>query len=177
MGSITIINGDITTSQTDVIVNSAKPSLEGGSGVDGAIHQAAGFQLLDECLQIPLINGVRCPTGEARLTNAGNLPSHYVIHTVGPIYTEQKNPSSSLKMAYTNCIELALNHGCKSIAFPAISCGKYGYPIGEASKIAIEACYPFVSRNIDIIFYLVDPEAISAFANALRETEQRAYNK
>lgn len=177
MGSIAIINGDITTSQTDVIVNAAKPSLEGGSGVDGAIHQAAGSQLLDECLQIPLTNGVRCPTGEARLTNAGNLPSHYVIHTVGPIYTEETNPSSNLKMAYTNCIELALNHDCKSIAFPAISCGKYGYPIGEASQIAIEACFAFASKNIDIRFYLVDQEAISAFTLALEETEQRAYNK
>lgn len=172
MGSITIINGDITNSQTDAIVNAAKPSLEGGSGVDGAIHHAAGSQLLDECLQIPLTDGVRCPTGEARLTNAGNLPNHYVIHTVGPIYSEETNPSFYLKMAYTKCIELAINHDCKSIAFPAISCGKYGYPVSEASRIAIEACLIFEEKDIDIYFYLMDTEAIFAFNLALQEIVQ-----
>ena len=93
MGNIKIINGDITNSKVDAIVNAAKPSLEGGSGVDGAIHCAAGPQLLDECLKIPIVNGVRCPTGEAKLTNAGSLPNRYVIHTVGPIYLENKKPS------------------------------------------------------------------------------------
>ena len=172
MGSITIINDDITTSRADAIVNAAKPSLEGGSGVDGAIHDAAGPQLLDECLKIPLINGVRCPTGEAILTKAGNLPSHYVIHTVGPIYSEEKKPSFYLEMAYKNCIDIALGNGCKSVAFPAISCGKYGYPINKASKVAIDACFAYMSKDIDIIFYLLEPDVISAFTLALQEAEQ-----
>lgn len=176
MGNIKIINGDITNSKVDAIVNAAKPSLEGGSGVDGAIHCAAGPQLLDECLKIPIVNGVRCPTGEAKLTNAGSLPNRYVIHTVGPIYLENKKPSFYLKMAYTNCIKTALENGCKSIAFPAISCGNYGYPVNEASKIAIESCLAFTSKNIDIYFYLIDSDTLAAFKLALQEVE-KTYKK
>ncbi|MFQ2253868.1 macro domain-containing protein [Aeromonas hydrophila] len=177
MGNIIIINGDITSSKADAIVNAAKPSLEGGSGVDGAIHYAAGPQLLNECLQIPNINGVRCPTGEARLTNAGTLQSRYVIHTVGPIYLENKNPSFYLKMAYINCIEIALENDCKSIAFPAISCGNYGYPVNEASMVAIETCLAFTSKNIDIYFYLIDSDTTSAFKLALQEVKKHIKSK
>jgi O-acetyl-ADP-ribose deacetylase (regulator of RNase III) len=103
---------------------------------------------------VKAVKKVRCPVGEARITLAGNLPSKYVIHTVGPRYHREAKPQELLAMAYNNSLELALENGCESIAFPAISCGSYGYPVREAAKIAVHVCSDDRFNNIEIFFYL-----------------------
>src|SRR5512139_3088442 len=120
--------GDITQIGVDAIVNAANPTLLGGTGVDGMIHWAAGSQLLEECRAIG-----RCPTGEARITKGYNLPARHIIHTVGPVYPiEREHAPELLAACYRNSLQLAAKHGVASIAFPAISCGVYGYPAEEA---------------------------------------------
>ena len=133
MKPITLFQGDITTLDVDVIVNAANTSLLGGGGVDGAIHRAAGPGLLAEC---QTLNG--CPTGEARLTRGYNLPARYVIHTVGPVYRGRASDRHLLQSCYEKSLQLAADTHLESIAFPAISCGIYGYPIDEAAAIAID---------------------------------------
>lgn len=128
------------------------------SCVDGAIHKVAGFELLQECWTLEATNGIRCPVGEARITGSGQLKSKFVIHTVGPIYKNADNPAELLRRAYINSIELALQNDCKSIAFPAISCGKYGYPYDEAVDIATSTLKPYLDKNIEIYFYLFEKE-------------------
>ena len=123
--------GDITKYKVDAIVNAANSSLLGGGGVDGAIHKAAGSELLEEC---KTLNG--CEIGQAKITKGYNLPAKYVIHTVGPVYGQENGQEASmLADCYVNSIQLAYNHGLKSIAFPAISTGAYGYPLSEAGEI------------------------------------------
>ncbi|TLU67176.1 O-acetyl-ADP-ribose deacetylase [Thalassotalea litorea] len=155
-GNIAIVQGDITQAKVDAIVNAANPKMLGGGGVDGAIHRAAGPKLLEECRKLKATNGIRCPFGEARITSAGNLNAKYVIHTAGPIYRNELHPELLLASCYQNCLELALEHQCQSIAFPAISCGAYGYPLEEAANIAIEICQNPRYQNISIHCYLFD---------------------
>lgn len=169
MSQVKVVLGDITKASDDAIVNAAKPSLMGGSGVDGAIHHAAGVALLDECLKIKSVNGIRCPTGEARITTSGNLNSKYVIHTVGPDYTQDKSPRAMLIAAYTNSLKLAVKYDCKTIAFPAISCGKYAYPVEQASEIAITTCHNFENDNLEISFYLIDKSLFQVFSGNLNK--------
>ena len=138
MTNLVAIKGDITTAKVDAIVNAANPVMLGGGGVDGAIHKAAGKKLLEACKAVKSKDGIRCPTGEARITEAGDLDAKYVIHTVGPKYYTDTDPKSLLISAYKNSLELAQKYECKSIAFPAISCGVYGYPIEEAAKISVD---------------------------------------
>jgi len=154
MNNIEIIEGDITCANVDVIVNAANPIMLGGGGVDGAIHLAAGDKLLEECRKIKAVNEIRCPVGDARITLAGDLQSKYVIHTVGPVFRREKNPEKLLKSAYYTSLKLALENDCKSIAFPAISCGAYGYPLREAAEISIDVCSDSRFKDITIYFYL-----------------------
>ena len=136
---IKTIQGDITTLAVDAIVNAANQMMLGGGGVDGAIHRAAGPELYEACLKVPEVRpGVRCPTGEARITPGFRLPAKFVIHTVGPVYRDGRHGEPELLAAcYRNSLALAAENNCRSIAFPCISTGVYGYPIEDAAKIAI----------------------------------------
>jgi O-acetyl-ADP-ribose deacetylase (regulator of RNase III) len=158
VNTIKIIQGDITKASVDAIVNAANSQMLGGGGVDGAIHRAAGPKLLEACKKVKPENGIRCPTGEARITEAGDLKAKYVIHTVGPKYGIDNDPEKLLTSAYQNSLDLALSHGCESIAFPAISCGVYGYPPQEAAQIAISVCKRPEYEALRVIFYLFSEE-------------------
>src|SRR5262245_189094 len=135
-----IVRGDITALALDAIVNAANERMLGGGGVDGAIHRAGGPQLLQACRAVPEVSpGVRCPTGQARITPGFQLPARYVIHTVGPIWQGGASGEPELLAAcYRNSLQLAVDHGLSSIAFPAISCGVYGYPLHRAARIAVD---------------------------------------
>ena len=146
---IKIIQGDITTLAVDAIVNAANQVMLGGGGVDGAIHDAAGPELYKACLKVQEVSpGVRCPTGEARITPGFRLPAKFVIHTVGPVYRDglQGEPEK-LAACYRNSLALAAENGCKSIAFPCISTGIYGYPIEEAAKIAVREVRDYLTQS------------------------------
>ena len=148
---IEIRQGDITQLKVDAIVNAANTSLLGGGGVDGAIHRAAGPQLLSECRTIG-----GCPTGEARITKGYKLPARHVIHTVGPVYSGKAQDSRLLTNCYENSLKLAIEHNVKSMAFPAISCGVYGYPIEEACKIAMDTTCKFLQphRSLEKVIFI-----------------------
>jgi len=149
------IKGDITKIKVDAIVNAANESLLGGGGVDGAIHTAAGPELLEECRSM---NG--CETGQAKMTKAYSLPSKYVIHTVGPIWNGgKKGEKELLRDAYWNSLLVAKENGCKSVAFPNISTGVYGFPKLDAAYIAIETATRFIieqAPDLDVIFVCYD---------------------
>ena len=142
---ISFVKGDITKIKVDAIVNAANESLLGGGGVDGAIHRAAGYELLEECRTL---HG--CKTGEAKITKGYNLPANYVIHTVGPIYYE--NPKSApelLASCYRNSLDVAKENDIHTIAFPGISTGVYGYPMDEAAKVAIAEVNQWLNSNTE----------------------------
>ncbi|SHO57847.1 O-acetyl-ADP-ribose deacetylase [Vibrio quintilis] len=167
MKHIEILMGDITRVKADAIVNAANPVMLGGGGVDGAIHRAAGPELLAECRKVKAVNGVRCPFGQARITPAGQLQAKYVIHAVGPVYHREDNPQALLHSAYEQACELALENHCHSIAFPAISCGAYGFPHQEAAEIALAVCAQEKFSQLTIRFYLFEPPLLRIFQQAL----------
>ena len=136
---IEVVRADITELDVDAIVNAANERMLGGGGVDGAIHRAAGYQLYDACLAVPEVRpDVRCPTGESRITPGFNLRARYVIHTVGPVWRGgTRGEPALLASCYRTALELARQHQVRSIAFPAISCGVYGYPLDQAAAIAV----------------------------------------
>ncbi|XP_021737943.1 uncharacterized protein LOC110704467 [Chenopodium quinoa] len=154
-----IQQGDITQwsvdGSSDAIVNAANERMLGGGGVDGAIHRAAGTELKKACYKVPEVRpGVRCPTGEARITPGFRLPAAHVIHTVGPIYDVDKNPEALLKNAYKNSLLVAKENNIQYIAFPAISCGVYRYPYDEAANIAISTVKEFANDFKEVYFIL-----------------------
>jgi len=163
---IEIRQGDITKLAVDAIVNAANSSLLGGGGVDGAIHRAAGPGLVKECRTLG-----GCPTGEARITSGYNLAARHVIHTVGPIYSGKPQDITLLTGCYQNSLKLATGNNVRSLAFPAISCGVYRYPIAEACKIAVDTICSFLKKNqgIDkVIFMLFSPENLKVYQDYLR---------
>lgn len=145
-----MVRGDITQSDTDAIVNAANSSLMGGGGVDGAIHRAGGPAILEECKQIVKDQG-ECPAGEAVITNAGNLSAEYVIHTVGPVWRGgNEGEEDILYNAYVNSLQLAAANNCRTVAFPNISTGVYGYPKEKAAKTAVRAVTDFLQENASL---------------------------
>jgi O-acetyl-ADP-ribose deacetylase (regulator of RNase III) len=173
---IDIIRGDITKFDVDAIVNAANTTLLGGGGVDGAIHRAAGPQLLAECRTL---NG--CRPGEAKLTQGYRLPACFVIHTVGPIWRGGKRGEPQiLANCYRNSLQLAVKNRIKTIAFPAISCGAYGYPIQEAARIAVDITREFLATDdkIDkVIFVVASDEILRAYQRLLwRRSLSAAYS-
>jgi O-acetyl-ADP-ribose deacetylase (regulator of RNase III) len=144
---ISLIQGDITQLEVDAIVNAANSSLMGGDGVDGAIHRAGGPVILDECRKIVARQG-RCETGKAVITTGGNLPARYVIHTVGPVWHGgNDNEAQLLEDAYLTSLNLALDNGVETIAFPNISTGIYGFPKDKAAEIAVKKVRQFLTAN------------------------------
>ena len=169
---IQIVQGDITkVDDLEAIVNAANNSLLGGGGVDGAIHRAAGRELLTECRTL---HG--CGTGEAKITGAYHLSCKYIIHTVGPVWHGgQDGEEQLLENAYRNSLQTAVDHGIRTIAFPSISTGVYSYPVDQAAFVAIRTVRKFCKEHMDKIdivrFVLFDPETRAAYDHAIRETE------
>ncbi len=154
---IQIIQGDITTCDVDAIVNAANSTLLGGGGVDGAIHRAAGPKLLEECRTLG-----GCPVGEARITKGYRLPARHVIHTVGPVYdSDRYDAATMLQSCYASCFQLAREYDLRSLAFPAISCGAYGYPMIEAAPIALDETVRQIEQNpqIEKVFFVLFDQA------------------
>lgn len=165
---IKLIQGDITKITTEAIVNAANTSLLGGGGVYGAIHRAGGKEILDECIKIRNKQG-GCNVGEAVITTAGNLPSKYVIHTVGPVWNGDKDEKKTLLTnCYKNCLKIAENKELKSIAFPNISTGIYHFPKDKAAEIAIETVKSFQFNSIEeVIFVCFDQENYNLYKNLI----------
>ncbi|MDV6167295.1 O-acetyl-ADP-ribose deacetylase [Flavobacterium sp. DG1-102-2] len=170
MEKIKLVKGDITKIEADAIVNAANSSLLGGGGVDGAIHRAGGKAILDECVAIRNRQG-GCSTGEAVVTTAGNLPSNYVIHTVGPVWNGDKAEKEELLAnCYRNSLRIAINNSIQTIAFPNISTGIYHFPKDNAARIAIETVQDFLTKNesiTEVIFVCFDDENYDLYKKLL----------
>ena len=169
--SLTIQRADITALDVDAIVNAANERMLGGGGVDGAIHRAAGPRLLEACRAIPEVRpGVRCPTGEARITPGFDLPARFVIHTVGPVWQGgHAGEDQLLASCYRTSLQLAEAHAVRSIAFPAISCGVYGFPVQRASSIAVREVREYLGRSrsqSSVILVAFDARVVDALRNA-----------
>ena len=164
---VRILQGDLTQETAGAIVNAANQKMLGGGGVDGAIHRAAGPALLEACRAIPEVRpGVRCPTGEARITPGFELAAGYVIHTVGPVYGGRRRDAELLASAFRASLELAVNHRLQSIAFPAISCGVYGYPVHDAAAISAKVVREQAWSLEEIRFVLFSDDVFAAWTHA-----------
>jgi O-acetyl-ADP-ribose deacetylase (regulator of RNase III) len=168
--TLELVEGDITHQDTDAIVNAANPSLLGGGGVDGAIHRAGGPAILEECRRLG-----GCDTGDAKITTGGRLRASHVIHTVGPIYSREGSRAPALLAgAYRRSLEVASEKGLRSIAFPSISTGAYGYPVAEAAPIALRTAIKYLKEHTDIElvrFVLFGRPAYDTYARALQALE------
>ncbi len=169
---LSIVQGDITAQATDAIVNAANPGLMGGGGVDGAIHRAGGPGILEECRQIRAERG-RLPTGQAVITTGGKLKARHVIHTVGPVWHGgNQGEEELLASAYRESLKLAVERGLRSVSFPSISTGAYGYPVGPAARVALQTVIDFLSRDEsleEVVFVLFDSATHRIYAETLRE--------
>ena len=167
-GKIAVVQGDITQQKVDAIVNAANNSLLGGGGVDGAIHRAAGRQLLAECRQL---NG--CPTGEAKITQGYNLPAQWVIHTVGPVWQGGNHGEDELlARCYRSCLAIAEQYEVRTIAFPGISTGAYGFPMERAARIAATEVKNILERTTSVeqvIFVCFGEKAYNSYTVAIKE--------
>jgi O-acetyl-ADP-ribose deacetylase (regulator of RNase III) len=171
MPEIELVQGDITEQDTDAIVNAANRSLLGGGGVDGAIHRRGGPEILAACKEIrktKFPDGL--PTGKAVATPGGKLQTRFVIHTVGPIYSKSSNPARDLANSYTESLKVADGLGARSVAFPAISTGVYGYPVQEAAAVAIKAVRQAKTKVELVRFVLFDERSFTAFRKAAEAT-------
>lgn len=167
---ITLMLGDITVQEVDAIVNAANKGLWGGGGVDGAIHRAAGDQLIGACTAIRQASG-GCRTGDAVLTPGFNLPAKYIIHTVGPVWHGGKRgEADQLASCYARSLALAEENGCRTIAFPAISTGVYGYPLEEACGIALRTVLAHPATNVqEVRFMLFSDQALQIYRQTAQE--------
>lgn len=165
---ISLVRGDITTQQVDAIVNAANAGLAGGGGVDGAIHQAAGLRLLEACSKLG-----GCPTGSAKITPGFNLPAKYVIHAVGPRYRDGRHgEAEELASCYRCSLRLAADYNCVTVAFPAISCGIYAYPLEEAARISISAVVDTLAEQAqprEVRWVLFGDETLDVFSSVLAD--------
>ena len=173
MERISLLKGDITKTEADAIVNAANSSLMGGGGVDGVIHRAGGPAILEACRKIIARQG-SCATGEAVITTAGRLPARFVIHTVGPVWNQgKKKEAAKLAACYRNSLQLAVETGLTTIAFPNISTGIYGYPKQEAAAIAVQTVTDFLLQHTSItkvLFVCFDEENLSVYRQLLDKT-------
>jgi O-acetyl-ADP-ribose deacetylase (regulator of RNase III) len=168
MPRVSTVKGDITRQEVDAVVNAANSSLMGGGGVDGAIHRAGGPSILAECKRIRAEDHPDgLPTGRAVATTAGDLPAKWVIHTVGPVYAKSEDRSHLLASCHTESLRVADELGAKTIAFPAISTGVYGYPLEDAAPVAIAAVRKAPTSVEEVRFVLFDDAAYRAFEKAL----------
>ena len=168
MPEIVLVEGDLTTQEVDAIVNAANSTLLGGGGVDGAIHRAGGPSILAECREIrrtTFPDGL--PTGRAVATGGGNLPARWVIHTLGPVYAPSADPAGELASCHTESLRVADELGARTVAFPAISTGAFGYPVQEAAGVAIEAARGAETEVEEVRFVLFGREAFEAFEVAV----------
>ena len=170
---LSVIQGDITRQNTDAIVNAANPGLMGGGGVDGAIHRSGGPAILEECKQIVSRQG-RLPTGRAIITTGGNLKARHVIHTVGPIWHGgNKGEPGLLASAYRESLKVANENNLDSISFPSISTGAYGYPVAEASRVAVQTVAQYLKEEVtsleEAVFVLFDATTFESYRLALQE--------
>ena len=172
MSKLRVEAADITRLQVDAIVNAANSGLRGGGGVDGAIHRAGGPSILKECDAIRAQQG-GCPTGEAVITGAGDMPAKHVIHTVGPVWRGGKSDEAQLLAnCYHSSLELALRHGLKTVAFPSISTGVFGYPPDQAAPLAVQTVRDFCAKNpgIDeVIFCVFSPSDEALYESLLKD--------
>jgi O-acetyl-ADP-ribose deacetylase (regulator of RNase III) len=172
MPRITLVRGDITEQQVDAVVNAANSALMGGGGADGAIHRKGGPAILEECKQIReerYPDGL--PTGRAVATTAGNLPATWVIHTVGPVYSKGEDRSGLLASCHVESLKVADELGARTVAFPAISTGVYGYPVEEAAPVALQAVSEAATGVQEVRFVLFDEATHQAFETALKELQ------
>jgi len=165
---ITVVEGDLTAEAVDAVVNAANSSLLGGGGVDGAIHRAGGPEILAACRELragPLPDGL--PTGQAVATTAGRMPARWVIHTVGPVYAHEDDPAALLASCHLESLRVADELGAATVAFPAISCGVYGYPVEEAAPVAVAAVRDAATSVEEVRFVLRGAEAVRAWERSL----------
>jgi O-acetyl-ADP-ribose deacetylase (regulator of RNase III) len=173
--TVRLVRGDITEMETDAIVNAANSSLMGGGGVDGAIHRKGGPKILEECKKIRATDWPEgLPTGKAVITSAGNLKAKHVIHTVGPVWHGgNRGEPELLAQAYQNSLRIAVSNGLKTAAFPSISTGAYGYPIGDASRVALKAVKDFLEKEnklSEVVFVLFSEHDLKVYMDLAKES-------